>query len=117
VIDLKAYGRTEADFSRNIIGVDFDVNECGYAEFVFENGQIFVSIGGLSSTRPPTKDVHELPVHSRILEAFVGARLLSISFDDAKYEIQFKGFPPLYGWKEFNEWSEQVYFQLIFTET
>ena len=117
VTDLKAYGRGELDFRRNIIGVDFDVSQYGYAEFVFESGRFFISIDGLSSIRPPIKEVHEIPVDSDIVEAFVGARLLSISFDGEDYEIQFEGFEPLYGWLQFNDWTEQFYFELLFAET
>lgn len=117
VTDLKVYGRDECDFRRNIIGVDFDVSECGYAEFVFEDGQLFISINGLSSIRPPIKDVHELPVDSDVVESYIGARLLSIDFDGDDYEIQFEDFPPLYGWMQFNDWSEQFYFELLFAET
>ena len=117
VTDLKAYGRDEFDFRRNIIGVDFDVGQFGYAEFIFEDGRFFISVDGLSSIRPPIKDVHELPVDSVLLESYVGTRLLSIDFNGEIYEIQFEGFEPLYGWLEFDYWREEFYFNLIFAET
>ena len=117
VTDLKAYGRDESVFGRNIIGIDFDVSQFEYAEFIFEDGRFFISVDGLSSIRPPIKDVHELPVDSVLLESYVGIRLLSIDFDGEDYEIPFEGFEPLYGWLEFDDWCEEFYFNLIFAET
>ena len=117
VTDLKAYGRDEFDFRRNIIGVDFDVSQFGYAEFIFEDGRFFVSVDGLSSIRPPIKGVHELPVGSDIVESYVGTRLLSIDFDGEEYVIQFEDYPPLYGLEKFLTWDNKSYFELLFAET
>ena len=72
---IKAFGVDEFDFSRNILGVDFSVGQFGYVDFVFGEEHIYISIDGISSIVPPKKDVHEIPVHENIHNAFVGAVL------------------------------------------
>ena len=112
---VRAFGVDEFDFTHNIVGCDFSVGEFGYAVFEFEEHCLFISVDGLTIEKPRKENVHELPVHSTIIETFVGAVLESIDYDNEKYNIKFVGYDTLSGYFEPNDgMTDRAYFELEF---
>lgn len=60
IIDVRAYGTDEYDFTCNLCGFGFSVGEYGFAEFIFDNGVLYFSVEGLGCEKPQRENVQEL---------------------------------------------------------
>lgn len=95
--DIKAYGKDEYDFSRNILGSDFSVGQYGYVIFEFDNERIYISIDGLSETVSINNSVRELNIDKIVVDTFVGSVLSYIKFNGEEYEVKFEGMECIIG--------------------
>lgn len=88
ILSLEAFGKDEFDFTS--WSCYFDVGETGYAVLSFDNGKIYISTDGLTSSLPNRPSVKGLPMDKSVAETWVGKVLESIEQKAGNWYIKLK---------------------------